>query len=414
MIKKINIIYFFFYITVLLGLILNEDLLGGSKHDYLFHLKFINLFKEDLFNGIKNFGYNDYATRNSPVFYIIIAFLNNFISLESIRFINSIASVTISLIFYKTLKLHFPYIDKDKLKISSCIFFISPTVRSLSIWPYPIIWSYIFFLFSIYHFLLFQKNSKIKNNYYCFLNLIIASYLNYTFSFFGVFYLIKFIKKNKNQFSLIKLIFFLLIFSLPAIFFLFFRDGLYVFGLPDGFSLSLYQTLNFSNKIAVISTIFFLYLIPFLNFQKIRFEFKNLTTHNYLIFLILIFLIILFFEYPFTNSFGGGVFFKLSHILFNNNYCFYIIFIISFFVIFILYRDFESLQIIFILFFLYNLQFTIYMKYYDPLIFLIIFFLLKKKIPNIFFRDNYFLYKIYSFQIITYIIFILRNQLSII
>lgn len=411
---KKTIIIFFFYITILLGFVLNEDLLGGSKHDYLFHLKFVELFKEDVLNGLRVFGYNEYATRNSPVFYIILSFLNKFISLDFIRLINTLVSLILSILFYKTLRLNYSFVDKGKLKILSCIFFLSPTIRSLSIWPYPIIWSYVFFLLSIYYFLLFQKNFKIKYNYYCFINLIIASYLNYTFSFFGIFYFIKFFKKNENNLILIKLLIFLLICSLPALFFLFFRDGLYVFGLADGFNVSINQTLNFSNKIAIISTIFFFYYLPFLNIGEIKLKFVNLVTYKSFIFLILVFFIIYFFKYPFTNNFGGGIFFKLSHLLFNNNYFFFMIFVLSFFIIFRIYRDKDSLLVIFILFFFYNLQFTIYMKYYDPLIFLIIFFLLNKEKIHSFFRDNYFLYKIYSFQILTYIIFIIRNQFSLI
>ena len=45
--SQINKIYYlvflFFYSTLVFGFFLNEDSIGGAKHDYYYHLKFINL-----------------------------------------------------------------------------------------------------------------------------------------------------------------------------------------------------------------------------------------------------------------------------------------------------------------------------------------------------------------------------------
>jgi hypothetical protein len=51
----------------------------------------------------------------------------------------------------------FNNIKKEKLKILSAILFLSPTIRSLAIWPYPLIWSLIFFILAVYFYFLFEK-----------------------------------------------------------------------------------------------------------------------------------------------------------------------------------------------------------------------------------------------------------------
>ena len=74
--SKINKIYYlvflFFYSTLVFGFFLNEDSIGGAKHDYYYHLKFINLFKENSFvQAINQFSNVGFEIRNSPVFYIL-------------------------------------------------------------------------------------------------------------------------------------------------------------------------------------------------------------------------------------------------------------------------------------------------------------------------------------------------------
>ena len=76
--KNYYFIFFIFYLTIIGGFYFNEDSLGGAKHDYIYHLKFINLFKENnITNGLKMFTGSGYEARNSPFFYIIYAFIND-------------------------------------------------------------------------------------------------------------------------------------------------------------------------------------------------------------------------------------------------------------------------------------------------------------------------------------------------
>lgn len=412
MFLKKNYIYIIFYISILIGFYLNEDILGGSENDYKFHLQFIELFGDDLFKGLLVYGYEGYPARNSPTFYIILSFINKLISLENIRILNTISAPILSILFYKVLKLNFEDIDKNKLKILSCIIFLSPTVRSIAIWPYPILWSNIFFLLSIYFFLLLKKNNNSNEIYYCFSSLIFASYLNYTFCFFAFYYLLEILKNKNINYSKINLFSFLFCCSIPAILFLFFREGVHVIGLADGLSLSIYDTLNFSNKILIISTIIFLYLSPFLKFQDFNIDLIN-SNHIKKIFFIIIFSFLIFlFDYPYTNYFGGGIFFKVSNLIFGNNILFFLISFVSLYIIFKINKDTSQIILILILLFLYNLQFTIYMKYYDPLLIFIIIFLLDQKIIKNFFEKKFFIIKIYSFFILIYFLFLIRDNVN--
>ncbi len=411
MLVKNNRIYIILYISILIGFYFNEDVLGGSKNDYLYHLQFVQLFSNDLIYGLSVYGYEGHLARNSPIFYIILSFFDNFMSSEFLRYLHTLSAPILSILFYKTLKLKFNFIKKDKLKIFSAILFLSPTIRSLAIWPYPLIWSLIFFILATYFYLLFEKKKNIENIYYCFVSIIISAYLNYTFSVFGLFFLIKFLQNYKTKFSIIKLSLFLSLCSVPAIAFLFFRNGIHVLGGADGLELSLHETFNFSNKILIISSIIFFYLIPFLKLNDLFILDKSKPIFLKILVGVICILLIMMFDYPHTFNFGGGIIFKISNLFFENNLLFYIVCFISFFLFLNLLDDFNSLSLIFILTILYNLQFTIYMKYYDPLILFLILFFFNKNFIIRFFKDKFYLQKIYLFSISVYSIFFIKSYI---
>ena len=86
-------------------------------------------------------------------------------------------------------KLQFNNIDRNLLIFLSFIVLLSPTVRSLIVWPYPILYGFIFFLFSVKFYLEFANRKKIKlqnalkNTFY----LALASYITPNFSVFVIF-----------------------------------------------------------------------------------------------------------------------------------------------------------------------------------------------------------------------------------
>ena len=411
MLVKNNRIYIILYISILIGFYFNEDVLGGSKNDYLYHLQFVQLFSNDLIYGLSVYGYDGHLARNSPIFYIILSFIDKFMSSEFLIYLHTLSAPILSILFYKALKLKFNFVKKDKLKIFSAILFLSPTIRSLAIWPYPLIWSLIFFILATYFYLLFEKKKNIENIYYCFISIIISAYINYTFSVFGLFFLIKFLQNYKTKFSILRLSIFLILCSVPAIAFLFFRNGIHVLGGADGLKLSLYETFNFSNKILIISSIIFFYLIPFLKLNDLFIINKSNSIFSKTSVGIVCILLILMFDYPHTLNFGGGIIFKISNLFFENNLLFYVVCFISFFLFLNLLNDFNSFSLIFILTILYNLQFTIYMKYYDPLILFLILFFFNKNFVIRFFKDKFYLQKIYLFSTLVYSIFFIKSYI---
>ena len=86
---------------------------------------------------------------------------------------------------------------------------------------------------------------------------------------------------------------------------------------------------------------------------------------------------IYFFSYP-TGNFGGGIFYHLSQILLGNNIFLFFIFVLSI----LLFKGAKLFNLnnflLFLCLILYNLQASIYHKYFDPLLLFIFFFLFEK------------------------------------
>jgi hypothetical protein len=270
--NKYYLLFFLFYTTLLIGFFIDEDSLGGAKHDYLYHLKFIDLFKDNTLSvALKKYSKLNYEARNSPVFYIIFASLNKFISLDILRFFNSFLSVFLAIIFYKCLKIKYKKQSKLILILISCVIFLSPTVRSLSIWPYPLLWGIFFFKCSIFFFLNFleSKNDKKKKLFYtiCTILIIIAAYIHPPFGLFNFFYLFYFYKSLKLK-EILLIILINILFAFPVIVFLNVHGIFYYHAVP-GENVDIYTSLNLSNKIIIISTIILYYLIPCLNLVEL-------------------------------------------------------------------------------------------------------------------------------------------------
>ena len=139
---------------------------------------------------------------------------------------------------------------------------------------------------------------------------------------------------------------------------------------------------NLSNKIIIITTILFLYLIPY--FSKIRFikHFKNYKFNfKQLIFILCFFLINVFF-FNFEKNAGGGIIYHLSNFILGNNFLLFIVFAIGIFLINILILPKIKNYLLLFLLIIYNLQYTIYLKYFDPIIIILLLFFFKLN-PNL-------------------------------
>ena len=173
-------------------------------------------------------------------------------------------------------------------------------------------------------------------------------------------------------------IFINILLSFPAIYYAFVLDINY------WISYSLFIS-GFITSFSIIIVIFFFYSIPFLlpnikqNFQMSNFKFENLVFS-------IIFLFLLIFYFDYNIPYGGGIFFKLSILIFGNNYLFYIFSLISLNVFILIF--FDSIKdkdtifdlVLLLTLFLLDIDGVFYHETYDPLLYFIYFLLVKNRI----------------------------------
>ena len=195
---KIFLLFFLFYISILIGFYLNEDSLGGARSDFDYYYKISLSFAENFLKTFSDYdtSMSDVTTRSSPLFWIILSQISKFISYDNLRIINSSVSLLICFYFFKCLKIRFKQIEQIILALVACTIFISPTVRSLSVWPYTNIWGLLFFIISIFYFLKFldtkQSEAKFKQSIITIFFVVISAYIHPAFGVFFLFYLINF------------------------------------------------------------------------------------------------------------------------------------------------------------------------------------------------------------------------------
>ena len=389
-----NVSFFLFlYLTLVIGFFFGENLNYGSYGDWVGSNRgpikdFSNNFTYTFLN------FDNYGHRHSPVYLIFLSlFLDIGLDLNQIRLIHLHLCISLIVIFYQCLRLIFSNISNNYLFLLSLIIFLSPTFRSLAIWPDSRLPGLIFFVLTIYFFLKFRKTNNLKYTWYTCISLVVSSYISPNFSIFFPYFFFFFLKKIK-----FKELGFLLVFnflaSLPFLYYIFILD---VNFLAAGKTPSLNNeginfSFNLSDKVMIISSIIFFHLSPILFMDNFFNQFKNFILKKFMILIPLVVCLIYFFNYQLSYT-GGGVFFILSNLLFNNNYFFYIG---SFFFIgFVLYIASLSLNNFFLLSLLIfsNIQNTIYHKYYEPLIFIIFFTLIKYPgVENFLKKKNNILY----------------------
>lgn len=363
----------FLYSSLIIGFIFNENLTGGARNDYFAHKEIVLKLAANFFEILLNF--NNESTRHSPVLLIILSFFEKIeFSDTIIRLINLHFLLLIILFFYKCLKIQFINFNDKILYLISLLIFLSPTFRALSIWPDSRLHGLLYFVISIFFFLNFkkEKNEKLKFRF-ALLNtffLCLASYFSPNFCLFVFFFLFHYFNNYKIKKSFFIIILFNFFLSVPAIYYVFFLKIFFFLTPVSEYGKSII-TLNLSNKIILISSIFLFHYFPLFFVTKTNYSIPI----KYLIILTFIFAILIYF-FNYQSFFtGGGIIYKLSNILFNNNYFIYFFSFFGFLLIFNLsYKNFNNFLLI-ILVILQNPQLEIYHKYYEPML-LIIFFTL--------------------------------------
>ena len=397
-----NVSFFlFFYLTLLIGFFFGENLNQGSYGDW------IGTNREPIKDFSNNFTYtflnfDSYGHRHSPVYLIFLSlFLDLGFNLNQIRLVHLHLCISLIIIFYQCLKLLFTNINNNYLFLLSLIIFLSPTFRSLAIWPDSRLPGLIFFVLTIYFFLKFRKTNNYKYTWYTCASLVVSSYISPNFSIFFPYFFFFFLKEFGFK-KLCFLITFNFLASLPILYYIFILDVNFLTAgkTPSLNNENISFSFNFSDKIMIVSSIIFFHLSPILIMNNTFNYLKNFLFKNFRLLILFLACLVYFFNYQISYT-GGGIFFILSNLLFNNNYLFYVG---SFFFIgFVAYIASLNLNNFFLLslIIISNIQNTIYHKYYEPMILIIFFTLIKypgvenllKKKSNIFYL--YFLSVIY-------------------
>ena len=334
--KKELIFFAALYFSLIIGFLLGENSSGGAFLDYLNQKKISQNFSNNFFETLLN--YEKFPTRHSP---ILIIFLSVFEKLNLndyfIRIIHLHLCLLLPLFFYLSLKLKFTDIDKRVLILITGIIFLSPTFRSLAIWPDSRVLGLSFFCISIYYYLNFINEKKFI---YCLLNVFFytfASYLSPNFSFFSIFFLYKYLSYFNffsSKFIILIVLNFLL--SLPAFYYVFILDinfilkpaavGVDIDIIGKDEKKNIFFS-NFANHMLIIPSIIFFYIFPLIVLKIVNLS-NTLDIIKIIVTAVILFISIMYFNYEFSFT-GGGVFFKLSNYLFQNNILFYILSSIS-------------------------------------------------------------------------------------
>ena len=367
----------FLYLTLIIGFIYGENLNHGSYGDWIgANRDPIKDFSNDFTYTFLN--YDSYGHRHSPVYLIFLSlFLDLGLDIDQVRFVHLHLCILLIVIFYQCLRLTFTNINNNYLFLLSLIIFLSPTFRSLAIWPDSRLPGLIFFVLTVYFFLRFKITNNLRYTWYTCVSLVVSSYISPNFSIFFPYFFFFFLKKVKFK-ELGFLIIFNFLASLPILYYIFILDVNFLAAgkTPNLNNESISFSFNLSDKVMIISSMIFFHLSPILFMDNFFNQFKNFILKKFMILIPLVVCLIYFFNYQLSYT-GGGVFFILSNLLFNNNYFFYIgsFFFISF-VLYISSLSFNNFFLLALLIFS-NIQNTIYHKYYEPLIFIMFFTLIK-------------------------------------
>ena len=408
MIKKENLekqsilIFLILSISVLLGFYFNEDGSGGgAQNDFNETWPYILNLKNDIF-----YHYLNWENIHLPLHYILISFLYRIIeNVEIIRFIFCLASLSLPLIFYKCLIRKFDNLDKNNLFIFACSILLLPTFRYTAIWTNVQITAQIFFLISIYFYLSWSKknNNKIdKNLILQNLFLALSVYTRQDYAIYYLFFMIIYFQKlNFNDFF--KLAIFILVLAIPGI----------IFILDQQSVLNIKFTSKLQNFLLVNSSIMSFYLIPIfflVAINKIEFFKKDLKffIYSFLLFTILVFILSLKFDYNYIL--GGGFILKLSLILFNSKYLFYLSCIIGLVLLSYLSKiSINNSILILLVIFGYGAD-IVYQKYFEPIFIFSLFLLMNSNIFQEFLKSKKNILLLLIFNLI-YSISAVMNQI---
>ncbi|MDC0618163.1 hypothetical protein OAO85_02410 [Candidatus Pelagibacter sp.] len=346
---------------------------GGAVSDLKTHWKYIQLLKKDINNLFLYELGVEFKLLNYPLHHLIVSQIPIISSnLKIYLSVFFIISLFLPLLFYKCLIIKYENINKEKLLTLASIIYILPGFQYSAIWGNPHITALFFLLFSIY-FILKLKKLNFKNNnyiYYSLFFLALAAYVKQFYVFLFPFFL--FIILKKKTIPPIKIIFFLLTIGLPGLFF-FIKNPKLLFGL---------NTLNITNlpsSILICSAIIFFYLIPFIfqyfynNPINYRLLFLEILKKKSTILIITLVFFILYNYFYYEGNIGGGIIYKISNIILDNNYIF---FVSAYFGICSIFyysgNNIDNYFLSLLLLISFSTGFFVFQKYFEPMFFILL------------------------------------------
>ena len=401
------IYYLLLYLTLLIGFFFGEDFARGFKYDYQIHQNLIkDLFNESITYGLLN--YDENYVPHSPLFIIyIVIFQKIFVYEEIFRFINLHICLLIPAFSGLCLKYKFNLKKNNPIYLLPSIFFFSPYFRAGAIWTDDNILALIFFSISLFYFVKYEKD-KSKTRYIIFNTFFFAicCYLRPIYCIFSIYFLVVYFINFKFNKKFIFYILTNLFLAFPAFYYIF------ILGIDKWIFTYLFRE-NIITPISLGSTLIFFYLFPFfikdiLKRKNELFNFKNLF-----IFGIVFILLFLFFNYE--RDYSGGIFYRLSNVIFNNNITFFIISSLSLIILYLIFgkkTSFENIDIlIIIILFSLEIDGVVYHETYDPLIYILILSLFKSEIIKKFISELNLnkIILLYSYLILFYISSVLRT-----
>ena len=378
---KKNIILLLLIISYLTGFLLNEDSSGSGNYDYFNYLIVTQeKLSEDFFDILLNEGFAGYT----PLHFLIYSPLYNIFGLEYLRLINFLFSLVIIYFFYILLIKRFPDIKKNKLIFISILPVLDPYFRASAFWFQNEITALFFFLLSILFFLKFEKKENHKfyiNIFYSVLFCSLAFYTKQNYIFFVIFYYFYFLLNIRTIKFFVILSLFNLILFLPYLYILFRFENFAPGAVNQVFLFSL-------DNILIFFSFLCFYFLPFYNFG-INKNFLNINKFKLIFSFLFVTILGYFFDY--NNILGGGVFYKISQILFSNNIIFFISsgFGLFFFINLLTSKSLKN-KLIFIPMLLIFLFLKVPYQEYISIYFFYIYFLIldKKFINNLFNKFN--------------------------
>ena len=351
-------LFVFLSFSLLVGLYFGEDSSGGGTI-----LDF-----NSTFPMVENpFSFRDDINWHFPLHYYIAGFFYNISgSLNFLKFSFVFLCFFVPILFYVSLRNKYQKINKNNLFLFSLILFLIPSLRTSAIWPNSHFTATLFLIASIIYFIKWEEEKKfhsITANLFLTITLMsLAVYTRQLYALIFLFFVFIFFKKLEFK-TFCKTSLLILLFALPGIYM--------VLNWPKTLTLSF--DLRIYNSILVNASIISFYLIPFYFFYLWS---EKKIDYKAAIFSIISVLILSFF-FDYNYKLGGGAFIKLSMLLLNNFYLFYLTSIAGIYILFILCKDnFANFTLTSLIIFGFSAT-ILPQKYFEPMM-LILFFTIYK------------------------------------